>query len=82
MRAIRGGYEFYEKDKNHLYAGPAVDNVDMTKSPPSGVNAVRFNFSHGTHEEHRERLDRFKKARAELGVWAASILDTKVGNPD
>jgi pyruvate kinase len=58
--------------------GPAVDNVDMIKKLLySGVNAVRFNFSHGTHEEHKARLDRFKKARAELGVWAASILDTK-----
>ena len=43
----------------------------------SGADAVRLNFSHGTHEEHRIRLNAFKQARDELGVPAASILDTK-----
>jgi pyruvate kinase len=58
--------------------GPAVDSVDMIKKLlTNGVNAVRFNFSHGTHEEHKARLDRFKKASAELGASAATILDTK-----
>lgn len=58
--------------------GPAVDNPEtLKKLLLSGANAVRLNFSHGTHEEHRQRLDRFKKAREELGLTIASILDTK-----
>lgn len=58
--------------------GPAVDDVDtLKKLLKSGANAARFNFSHGTHAEHKIRLDRFKKVREELGIWAATILDTK-----
>ncbi len=58
--------------------GPAVSGSEAVKKLLlSGADAVRFNFSHGTHEEHRVRLDAFKEARDELGVPAASILDTK-----
>jgi pyruvate kinase len=58
--------------------GPAVDDVEMIKQLlKSGVNACRLNFSHGTHEEHKARLDKFKEARQALGFHAASILDTK-----
>ena len=58
--------------------GPATsDSEAIKKVLSSGANAVRLNFSHGTHEEHRVRLESFKKARDELGVPAASILDTK-----
>jgi pyruvate kinase len=58
--------------------GPAVDDTEMIKKLLlSGVNAVRLNFSHGTHEEHKARLDRYKEARESLGLPVASILDTK-----
>ena len=58
--------------------GPATSGCDAIKKLlTNGADAVRLNFSHGTHEEHRTRLDAFKKARDELGVPAASILDTK-----
>ena len=58
--------------------GPAVSGSEAIKKLlSSGANAVRLNFSHGTHTEHKTRLDEFKKARDELGVPAASILDTK-----
>lgn len=58
--------------------GPSVDDIEMIKHLlKNGVDAVRLNFSHGTHAEHKARLDTFKKASAELGVHAASILDTK-----
>jgi pyruvate kinase len=58
--------------------GPATSGCDAIKKLlTNGADAVRLNFSHGTHEEHRARLDEFKKARDELGVPAASILDTK-----
>ncbi|SHI22246.1 pyruvate kinase [Sporobacter termitidis DSM 10068] len=58
--------------------GPAVDDIETIKKLlNAGVSAVRLNFSHGSHEEHLSRLNKFKAARDALGVSAASILDTK-----
>lgn len=58
--------------------GPAVDSVGMMKKLlQSGANAMRFNFSHGSHEEHKARLEKLRKAAAELGIHPATILDTK-----
>jgi pyruvate kinase len=58
--------------------GPAVDDADeMKKLLENGVDAVRLNFSHGTHEEHLQRLRLFKQIRDELNIPVASILDTK-----
>ncbi len=41
------------------------------------MNVARLNFSHGTHEEHAERIRRLKKVREELGLPLAIMLDTK-----
>ena len=58
--------------------GPAVDNEEtMEKLIRSGMNAARFNFSHGTHAEQLARLNMFKKVRDTLGAPVATILDTK-----
>ena len=58
--------------------GPSADDSQAIKKLlMCGANAVRLNFSHGTHAEHRKRLNAFKAARDELGSPAASILDTK-----
>ena len=43
----------------------------------NGMDVARFNFSHGTHEEHKGRLDKVKKLRKELGLPIAAMLDTK-----
>ncbi len=43
----------------------------------SGMNVARFNFSHGTHEEHKKRLDTLKALREEMDLPAATLLDTK-----
>jgi len=43
----------------------------------SGMNVARLNFSHGTHESHREMIARFRAVRDSLGVAAAVMLDTK-----
>jgi len=43
----------------------------------AGMNVGRLNFSHGTHEEHRETIKAFRKVRDKLKVPAAVLLDTK-----
>lgn len=58
--------------------GPATDNEDILKELMlSGMDVARFNFSHGSHEEHLARLNRVVKLREELGIPIATILDTK-----
>ena len=58
--------------------GPAVDNEDMIRALiRTGMNAARFNFSHGSHQEHLNRLNLLKSVRDSMGRPVASILDTK-----
>ncbi|MCI8423378.1 MAG: pyruvate kinase [Lawsonibacter sp.] len=58
--------------------GPAVDSEDMIRVLiKGGMNAARFNFSHGSHPEHLERLNRLKRVRDAMGRPVATILDTK-----
>ena len=58
--------------------GPAVDDEEMIrKLILAGMNAARFNFSHGTHESHLAQLTKLKRVRDELGIPVAAIMDTK-----
>ena len=58
--------------------GPAVDSEEaMKKLILGGMNGARFNFSHGSHESQLATFERLKKAREELGIPVAAILDTK-----
>ena len=58
--------------------GPASDSVERLKElMQAGMNVARFNFSHGTHEEHREKFARVLQAREELELPVATLLDTK-----
>ena len=58
--------------------GPAVDSEEMIrKLILAGMNAARFNFSHGTHESHLAQLTKLKRVRDELGIPVAAIMDTK-----
>jgi pyruvate kinase len=43
----------------------------------NGLNVARLNFSHGTHEEHKAKIDVIKKVREDLGTCTAIMLDTK-----
>ena len=58
--------------------GPAVDSEDMIRTLiRTGMDAARFNFSHGSHAEHLERLNMLKSVRDSMGRPVATILDTK-----
>ena len=58
--------------------GPAVDSDEMVEALiENGMNAARLNFSHGSHEEHKARIDRIRRVSQKLGVHIPVILDTK-----
>ncbi len=58
--------------------GPATDNEEILRTlMKEGMNVARLNFSHGTHEEQKRRMDMIKKLREELGLPVAILLDTK-----
>ena len=58
--------------------GPATDAPGVLEDLiRNGMDVARFNFSHGTHPQQKERLDRLKEVRARMGVPVAALLDTK-----
>ena len=58
--------------------GPSTDKDGVLRElVVNGMNVARFNFSHGSYEEHKGRLDNLKAIRAELGKPVAALLDTK-----
>lgn len=58
--------------------GPASQNEDiLTQMCLAGMNVARLNFSHGTHEEQKEKMELIKKVRQKLELPIAVMLDTK-----
>ena len=58
--------------------GPACDDEEILKKMmQNGLDCARLNFSHGTHEEQKVRMDRVKKLRNELNIPLPILLDTK-----
>ena len=58
--------------------GPSSESEERLKELMlAGMNVARFNFSHGTHEEHKRKYDRMIKVSNELGLPVAALLDTK-----
>ena len=58
--------------------GPACDDEETLRQMIlAGMNVARFNFSHGSHEEHHVRMERVKKVARELGQPLGILLDTK-----
>ncbi|AKU99767.1 Pyruvate kinase [Labilithrix luteola] len=56
--------------------GPACDTVEGLKELiAAGMDVARFNFSHGTHEEHGARLARLRQASAEMKKPIAVLQD-------
>ena len=58
--------------------GPSSESEEKLKELMlAGMNVARFNFSHGSHEEHKRKYDRMIKVSNELGIPVAALLDTK-----
>lgn len=56
--------------------GPACDTVEGLKELiEAGMDVARFNFSHGTHEEHGARLAKLRQASAEMKKPIAVLQD-------
>lgn len=58
--------------------GPASQEPEiLTQLVEAGMNVARFNFSHGSYEEHEYKMKNLKKIRKELCKPVATLLDTK-----
>ena len=67
-----------KKTKIICTLGPTTDDEEVMRSlVRKGMDVARFNFSHGTHEEQKARMDKLKKVRDEEGKPIAILLDTK-----
>lgn len=58
--------------------GPASSSLQvMEEMLQEGMNVARLNCSHGSHEEHLEKIRTFRQACSRVGVPASVLLDTK-----
>ena len=70
--------DYMKKTKIVCTLGPATrDEKVLEQMLQNGMNVARLNFSHGTHEYHKEQIELFRRVRDRLGVPAAIMLDTK-----
>lgn len=67
-----------KKTKIVCTIGPASESEEILEELfLNGLNVCRLNFSHGTHEEHKQRIDNIKKVREKLHMPIGIMLDTK-----
>lgn len=67
-----------QKTKMIFTIGPASDNEEVLREfIKIGMSAARLNFSHGTHESHKEKIDLIKRLRDEMKTTTSIILDIK-----
>lgn len=58
--------------------GPASESEEKLRELMlAGMDAARFNFSHGSHEEHGRKCDRVLRISREMGLPIAMVLDTR-----
>ena len=67
-----------KKTKIICTMGPNTNDKELMKNLAlHGMDIARFNFSHGSYEEHKGRLKILKEVRKELNLPIATLLDTK-----
>lgn len=57
--------------------GPNAENYDTLKKMAAYMDVGRFNFSHGTYDEHLKKLELLKKVRKDVDRPIPALLDTK-----
>ena len=58
--------------------GPACDTPEMLAAMiQAGMSVARLNLSHGTHAEHKGRIDRLRAAAQQAGANIAIMIDTR-----
>ena len=72
------GVTHMKKTKIICTMGPNTNDRNIMKALiENGMNVARFNFSHGSHEEQKGRMDLLKELREEAKKPIAILLDTK-----
>ena len=67
-----------KKTKIVATIGPTSESDEILRELfLNGLNVCRLNFSHGSHEEHQERIDSIKRVREDMDLPIAIMLDTK-----
>lgn len=67
-----------KKTKIVCTMGPNTNDKEILRAlMVNGMDVARFNFSHGTHEEQKQRMDMVKQLREEEHCNVAILLDTK-----
>lgn len=67
-----------KKTKIICTMGPNTSDPEILRAlAENGMDVARFNFSHGTHGEHKDRLELLKRIRKETDRPIAALLDTK-----
>ena len=67
-----------KKTKIICTMGPrTIDKIILKELIAGGMNVARFNFSHGSYEEHAERIALVRQVSEQLGIPVALMLDTK-----
>ncbi|MBQ8135581.1 MAG: pyruvate kinase [Clostridia bacterium] len=58
--------------------GPSTEDETILRAlMKNGMDVARINMSHGSYEEHKQKIDKLKKLRSELELPVAILLDTK-----
>ena len=64
--------------------GPSSENeVMIEKMIDAGMNVARLNFSHGSHDEHRNRIETIRRVAARMGSLGTLTISpfVKEANP-
>ncbi|MEJ2691537.1 MAG: pyruvate kinase [Candidatus Thiodiazotropha sp.] len=58
--------------------GPTSDSIEILQAMlVAGMNVARLNLSHGNYQEHRQRIERIRRASETLGKPVAVMIDTR-----
>lgn len=78
IRSRKERADVMRKTKIICTLGPSTKDEQVLRDLMlNGMSVARINFSHGTHDEHRETIKKVKEIRRQLNLPVALLLDTK-----